>query len=508
MNKTIAKILFKIPFIRSIGKSQADIIIRAYKAAQANRFTYNWLVEYGSINKEIKQDYKALLYRARDLWNNNDYVRAYRNRIRVNIIGPDGVILQNRAIKSNGDEDDLANQAVENAFYDWMKPENCTLAGNITFDELTYLWLDQLKRDGNVFIRKVIAPDTKYGFVLEPLEVDLLDVDKNEELSNGNVVILGIEFNKIRKPVGYWFKQQKMKDELTAVNSVIYNSNNSVRVPAEQIIHYFDRERSNQVIGVTSLASMMLTMHTLEGYEQAAVIAARIGAAKAMVIESENPPVETAIGEESSNNNVRYDNVSYGEVLYLNPGEKLASFNPDYPRDQYPSFIKSVLRKMAAGLGVAYANWVGDLESVNYSSMRGGTIDERDLWKLEHKRFAENILKPIFSEWLKYALIQGRIIIAGRVADYDEYERLNYPEFPGRKYDWVDPLNDVQSVELMLKNNLTTLTEEHAKMGKDFRDYLKVRKREIEALKEIKQAELELLQKENELKLLKSSTGE
>jgi capsid protein len=65
-------------------------------------------------------------------------------------------------------------------------------------------------------------------------------------------------------------------------------------------------------------------------------------------------------------------------IQELLPGQEFAEFNPTHPTTAYKDFMKAVLRSIARGLGMAYTTLTGDLEAVNYSSIRAGLLSERD----------------------------------------------------------------------------------------------------------------------------------
>jgi capsid protein len=60
---------------------------------------------------------------------------------------------------------------------------------------------------------------------------------------------------------------------------------------------------------------------------------------------------------------------------------ELKEWSPNYPTGEFLPFHKAMLRSMAAGMGVLYNNLASDLEGVNFSSIRQGTLDEREHWK-------------------------------------------------------------------------------------------------------------------------------
>jgi lambda family phage portal protein len=489
MNKLFYKILFSIPFVRSFAEKQYQkIYLRYFQGATSNRLTMDWLTDLESINKALKGEFRTLLSRSRDLAVNNDYIKGYLKRCVTNIAGPGGFKLQNRAVKNN-EPDDQLNSLVEEAWDEWCKKEYCDFKQENSFAELQKIMVKQWKRDGNILIKKHYGSNiNKFSFAIELLNIEQLDIAYNSTLSNGNVVIMGVEFNESNRRVAYWIKANKPEYELSFAYMYDY-SRQSVRIPAEEIIHFFSKDFPNQVVGYPAIATSLLTMHDLQGYEKAAIINARGGASKMGFIQTQQgvPLTKSYEGDAVDEQGNVIRSFSYGEIEQLPPGLEFKGWDPSYPNGEYGSFVKEILRKAATGLGVAYANWVGNLEAVNFSSMRSGLLDERDNWKDEQGSFVDGVLLEIFAEFLKYGMLGGAINVS-----FANYERANKPEFIGRRWDWVDPRADVEAKVNAVNNNLTTLTDVMAEMGVDFEDYVRRRKMELVKLKEIKQLESEL----------------
>jgi capsid protein len=104
---------------------------------------------------------------------------------------------------------------------------------------------------------------------------------------------------------------------------------------------------------------------------------------------------------------------------------------------------------------------------VNYSSLRSGAIEERDSWKVIQDWFIENVMNPIFSEWLKWALLTGQIPLP-----YAGYNKFNAPEFRARGFDWVDPSKDIDADIKAINEGLETRSAVCARRGIDFEETL------------------------------------
>jgi hypothetical protein len=107
-----------------------------------------------------------------------------------------------------------------------------------------------------------------------------------------------------------------------------------------------------------------------------------------------------------------------------------------------------------------------DLESVNYSSIRAGLLDERTEWMMKQHWFQDDVVCPSFDVFLEMSILSQALPYS-----MSELDRLNYPEFKFRRWPWVDPRNDAQTAEILLRNRLTTRTDLiHDSSAKDFED--------------------------------------
>src|SRR5690606_28131312 len=129
----------------------------------------------------------------------------------------------------------------------------------------------------------------------------------------------------------------------------------------------------------------------------------------------------------------------------LPAGAKIAEWNPNYPNGEFAVFNKAMLRGAAAGMGVLYNNLAGDLEGVNFSSIRQGTLDERDHWKDLQQWLIETLMQEIFDEWLPRALLAGRIKVRGKSLPAERLDSYKEVTWQGRRWQWIDPRADVQA---------------------------------------------------------------
>lgn len=442
---------------------------RAYAAAQQNRLTFDWNAFQTSSDVELKNNLRVVRDRSRALERDNDYFRNYLKMVETNVVGANGIALQMRLENADGTPDLTANKIIEAAWELWGYPENCTVAKKMSWVDVQDLVMRSTARDGAVLIRKVVGYDNDFGFALQILECDHLDEQYNvDNLGNGNYVKMSVEFDKWGKAIAYYMLTKNPGDLQW---SSVYEGKYRVRIPADEIIHAFLVERPSQNREIPWVPSGMMRLRMIEGYELAALVAARQGACKSGFFR--NPDPEGVIPGEQT---------EHGKIMEAEPGmfqeignSEFVSYDPTYPHDVYDPFMKRALQGVAAGLpGASYHNLACDLEGVNYSSMRAGTIEEREVWKKIQLWAVCSIVRPIFKEVIKYAILSGKLKMP--MSRYNEI--IESARFQGRRWPWVDPKNDIEANVLAIKNGVSSRKRVCSELGVDLDEIIEDTKSE------------------------------
>jgi lambda family phage portal protein len=136
----------------------------------------------------------------------------------------------------------------------------------------------------------------------------------------------------------------------------------------------------------------------------------------------------------------------------------LVNFNPQFPDQSVEPFIKSQLRGIASGVGVSYNGLASDLTAVNFSSLRDGKNDERDVWKVLQEWMIDTFERRVFEMWIERAVLAGSIRIKGRPLRLDQLDKYKASEFKGRRWPWVDPQADVAAAKMAVEARLASRT--------------------------------------------------
>jgi lambda family phage portal protein len=436
--------------------SQPKTAVRRFNATQSSRLTLDWITACLSQDGELKGQLPILRDRSRDLERNNEWVKGFLRSLENNTLGEKGVSLQVRAKEANGQLDEIANNIIERAWKQWSKVGNCEVTGRHSWIDVQRLILRCIARDGEVLIR-MIKKST--GLCLQILEADLLDDSYNARADNGNEIRFGVELDSYRRPVAYHLLGNHPGDSQ-------FNADfkRRIRVPAEEIIHPFKTERPEQSRGIPWLVSSMNRLKMLDGYAEAELVAARTGAAKMGFFTKATPDGWT--GEIDDDGNLPVDS-SPGTIEELPAGVDFKSWDTNHPNSGYGDFVKSCLRGVATSLGISYNALSNDLEGVNYSSIRAGLIEEREVWKAVQRMMIDHVLEPVFEAWLEVELLSGRLGLP-----FDKFFKFNAPEFRGRRWAWVDPKKDMEAAVLAMRNRIKPLRDIIAEAGDDIYDVL------------------------------------
>jgi len=439
--------------------------VRAFTAARVDRLSASWLATQNSINQELRGDLDRLRARSRDLSKNNDYARKFKKMVTVNLVGPSGFKLQSRVMDTPQRADDLANNAIEAGFAAWSKRGVCEITGRMGFPDLCRALAGDVAIDGEFLVRKVRGrtAGNPFGFALQHLDVDRLDTNLNRAASsNANAIVMGIEIDAWRRPLYYHLFTSHPQDGIAG-------GRQREAVPAADIIHGLIVEYPEQVRGAPWMSAVILTMHHLGEFEQSALLAARKGADTLGFFTSPDgsPPAVDTTGADGEPITVSVP----GHYDTLPDGYDFKPYDSRYPDAMLADFTKGYLRRIASGLNVAYNNLANDLEGVSFSSIRSGTLEERDQWMTIQGWFIEAFLDPVFDEWLSLALLNGALTMPnGSPLPAAKRDKFAAHAWQGRRWAWVDPQRDIEASLTAIRAGLQSPYTIASQMGLDLDD--------------------------------------
>ena len=494
-------------------KAPSEQAFGAYDAAR--RFDDGltaWAPALRSADLDLLGDKGLIDARVRDVSRNDAYVAAGAQLHKDSIVGAAYLLNSKPAFKVLGLDEVWAEefqQEVEEKFTLYAEsPRNWIDAQRVnSFTEQIRLAVGVFCATGEVLASAEWLRDAGRPFhtALQMIELDRLSNPYGR--MDDKYLRAGVEKNDFGAPTGYWIQVAHPTDFTVQDNTYRWKY-----VPATkpwgrtQIIHIFDQQRPEQSRGVSQMVAALKEIRITKKFRDVTLASAVLNATYAASIESELPSqmVFEQMGAGRGGNLgdaiAEYGTAYLGAVakfagggkgLYLDgvkvphffPGTKLQMRPAGTPGGVGTDFEKSLLRYIAANLGVSYEQLSKDYSETNYSSARAGVNETEKFMAGRKKRVADGYATHGFMLWLEEAINKKQITSMPRRAP-SWYEGLNAEaysqcEWIGASKGQIDELKETQAAVLRLKYNLSTQEKEVARFGGDWRKVNAQREREM-----------------------------
>ncbi len=440
---------------RPITMSSAD-----YEGAMTGRRLNTWGLSESGPNTTLFSSLSNLRARSRELVRNDPQIDGGLDTLVSNLVGS--------GINPRWQLDDPELKAAIHAKWnEWTCDADAD--GLLDFYGLQALVARSVIESGEVFVRfrpRYFRDSLPVPLQLQILESDHVDASYNAVAPNGNEIRMGIEFNRLGRRTAYWvFKDHPGEQFITQSG---YGERR--RIPANQMLHVFKPLRPGQQRGRPWLSSIIALAHELNSYDDAEVVrkksAAMFGGFITKPPEDEEAP--SPLGKKDS------DDAEGNTVIAMEPGT-FPELPPGYqvnfsePADvggSYTSFVKRQDRRIARGFGgLTYEKLTGDLEGVNYSSIRAGNLE----FQRQCKQFIFNVLshqfcRPVAKYWLVQAYLSNALDLPEYVDNRRKYWRIKWT-IDG--WPWVDPEKDFKAAKGMVRAGFSSRTKEVGERGED-----------------------------------------
>lgn len=414
----------------------------------------------------IEKNQRSLVARSRHLALTNDYARSFIRQCRTNVVGRKGIRLQAMAKDPDGTLDDLANDALELDFEAWSDRRICDVSGRRSFREICNRAIEDAATNGEFMIRLVHGSQhNAWGLALQVLDPQRCPVEvKEDRLPGGHFIRQGIKYNRWGRPVAYLFGTTDPSE-----SDYRFGGRHFVEIPADEVLHGFLEDLVGQRRGLPWMVTALLRLHHLDGFEKAALVNARVSAAKGGFFEWEEG---MGPSDDEGDGDPLYMDAEPGSYQELPPGLRFKGWDPQFPSGELAPFSKQSLRGIASGLGVSYNTLANDLEGVSFSSIRQGVLTERDHWMDLQEWLIEQLLEPIYQAWLPRALLKGVAVPGTNAATLrpERIEKYRDHDWQARRWDWVDPDKDSKTAARDIANKIKSPSQVIRERGMDPRD--------------------------------------
>ena len=433
--------------LRAVGLNRR----RSFDAAGGGR-RWDGARTVDGLNSSIQAGATTAARRAGWYARNNPWVSAAVQSLAANAVGA--------GIKPRSRHPDANVRNTLHSLWDrWT--DRADAAGLTDFYGLQALAFRAMVESGESFARLRVAEDVSPL----PLAIDLLDreqvpMDLHRDIGGGTRIRAGIEFDANGRRVAYHCYANRPGDALAPL------SLDTVRLPAGDMAHLFQPLAPGQVRGITWLAPVLLRVHELDQYEDAALVKAKVAALFTGFIRDPDGTV-AGFNDGSGIGGVLQVGMEPGSLIPLPPGADIQFSDPADPGD-YGAYTKTHIRAIASGLGLPYELVSGDLEGVTYSSIRAGLVEfRRRIEQVQHSVLVHQFCRPVWERFVRLAVLAGHLPADG--FDRDPSAFLACDWLPP-KWDWVDPLKDARAEIEQIKAGLKSRSQSIAERGYDAED--------------------------------------
>lgn len=485
ISKILDSIVSAVSPLSGLRRMQARKLLRSYQGAEPSRVASSRTPKNQPADMELLGPFGADRLRAwaRDMVRNNAYAWGVVDTIVSSVVGC-GIKAQSTYETPEGEDVEDVNDVRDKLWAEWC--EVCDVNGLYTFEELQAAAQREIVEAGEVLVRIIRTPDTVYRGILRPvplalevIEADRLAGDKDTyaarlSADNGNRIIRGVEVDDLGKPVAYWIYKDHPLQPYAFTRT-------PERIPANEIMHLFRRDRVGQTRGVTWFAPALSWIRDLGTYVDNELQASAVASCFTVAIKTHTPvgnlfDPDGGTGTDAAGNRQRY--VEPGMIMELAPGEDVVGLNPGRPNAGAEPWIQLILRGIAVGTGLSYEVVARDYSQTSYSSSRTSQLEDRRRFRCWQQYLIRHLCQPVWDAFSDAAAISALRGFATSAELLDDRRRYAPVEWQTPEWEWVDPQSEQTASEMALNSFTDTYQNVLGSRGRSFRSVFYQRAKE------------------------------
>lgn len=476
-----------------------------------DRWLATWHPSGGSADSDMLGSKSLADQRSRDSFRNDAYLQSGSNLAQDGIVGsmymlnakPDTKVLLGKADEEWEEE---MQEEVEAKFTIAAESANCyfdmgrskTFTGMLRLSTAIYTYAGEHLMAVEWDRRKGRPFKTAFQIV----DLDRLSNPGSigpfpgQATMDGRIVRGGVHQDRYGAAIGYYIREAHPADydRFLDVNEWKY-------VPAEkpwgrkQIIHIKEERRAAQSRAVADIVAGLKATKIMSKFRDITLQQAVVNAMYAASVESDLPPEAAyasmgitqgnagvavakygaeymaAVNKFSGDKGFRIDGV---KVPFFFPGTRLNLRQSSAPGGIGQEFEQSLLRYVAALLGVSYEELSKDFSKTNYSSARAAMLQTWKAQQAKKRMVTDRTANIMYMCWFEEQMNAGNFEFMKYSKLPNFYEGVNRDaycaaEWIGAARGQIDELKETQAAVLRIKFGLSTHEEELAKLGKDWR---------------------------------------
>lgn len=171
--------------------------------------------------------------------------------------------------------------------------------------------------------------------------------------------------------------------------------------------------------------------------------------------------------------------LDYGAIVDLAPGEDIELADPKRPNQAFGDFVESVIKQVAAGLGLPFELLIRHFRN-SYSASRAALLEAWKFFRMERAWFAQHWLAPIYEAVLTEAVLRDFIDLPGFLEDLRLRAAWLGVTWLGPAPGQINPTVEVEAAEKRITIGVSTIAREAAEIsGEDWEDVHQQRVEEV-----------------------------
>jgi lambda family phage portal protein len=483
-------------------------------AERTSRETLSWRPIHGSPDNAINTVKEEADARGRDMVLNDGYSAGAVALHRDSIVGSQYRLCAKPDYRVLGATPEWAEEfaiAAETRFNLAAEAEDCWFdaAGALTFTGMVRLMVGAFVYTGEVLATAEWIKDGRpFNTAIQLVSPDRLS--NPDGVSDDRFLRRGVRKTLRGRPIGYYIRQGHPTD---------WYDNRTDKwsyIPAakpwgrRQVAHIIEPQQIDQTRGIADMVSALKHTRMTKQFSEITLQNAVINASYAAAIESELPNADlvTALGggEEGYQNALKQylemldsylgaaENVQIdgAKIPHFFPGTKLNLKPMGTPGGVGSDFEASLLRKIAASLGVSYEELSRDLSRTNYSGWKAGASITGRAMGARKRIVADRFANFVYQLWIEEEIGAKNLPLPPGRNRTDFYRDRGLAKAAYTRCTWtgsgsgqIDELKETQAAMLRIKCGLSTYEKECARLGEDYHEVFEQRAREEGLIKKL-----------------------
>ena len=475
---TIARAIGKLARHSHMKRSWLNAIgyMSAYNATDPDRlFLEGFLPRNATSDQTLNWNLTNLVAMLRQLERNNPSVKGLVEGWMADVVGT-GIDVE----PDTGDE--KLNARIREEWQRWC--ECCTPCGKTLWEMQAQAMVEWCTGGGHFWRDTIIASrvdQDQIPYCMMPVEIEWLTLLPIKPIGKDSYFTRGIELDNYGRPIAYHVMDYNLLNQQGL--STAWGGPGDV-VPASQMIHGYQYRRPRQAHGEPLLSNVVERTYQdgkLVDVELKSSIAGSAVSGVIKTIDLQDWNSTRAVTDQYGNitgttQTAPVVEMQPGVFARLTPGEDVTIAANPRPSQQIAPFRKGIRGDMAAG-ACSSQQWLDrDLAGVTYSSMRGDELITERIRKPKQQVFARYVATMPYERALPWILLKLGIVMPTNAAVKRQLFRHKLM-FDRPKY--VDPEKDSKAADFQVKNGLSTIEEECAARGKDYRKIREQRQKEV-----------------------------